>query len=133
MIDLKEKFTGGPRRVISFFFISSVLLIAACGSENGGSEVAALEEKNEETDHDHSGHDHGGHDHHSDEDLIDLSSVTDPPNVSLIATPDNQGGVRLEIELDNFELVPLDAKGENQPREGHLHVELDGKMVAMLS
>lgn len=133
MIDLKEKFTGGPRRVISFFFISSVLLIAACGSENGGPEVAALEEKNEETDHDHSGHDHGGHDHHSDEDLIDLSSVTDPPNVSLIATPDNQGGVRLEIELDNFELVPLDAKGENQPREGHLHVELDGKMVAMLS
>ena len=126
-----------PRRVISLFFISSVLLISSCGSESKSSNNSLLDEKSEKTGHDHGGHDHGGHDHgghdHGDEDVIDLSSVADPPNVSLVAVPDSQGGVRLAIELENFELVPLDAKGENQPREGHLHVELDGKMVAMLS
>ena len=130
---MKNRIIEFPRRVISLFFISSVLLLSACGSGNNSSNNSLLDEKNEKTDHDHAGHNHGGHDHHSDEDVIDLSSVTDPPNVSLVAIPDSQGGVRLEIELENFELVPLDAKDGNQPREGHLHVELDGKMVAMLS
>ncbi len=122
-----------PRRVILLFFISSVLLTPACGSENNSSNGALLEAKNEKTDHDHSEHNHGGHDHHSDEDVIDLSSITDPPNVSVVAIPDDQGGVRIEIELENFELVPLETKSGNQPRQGHLHVELDGATVAMIS
>ena len=127
---MKKRIIEFPRRVISLFFILSVLLISACGSENQIANDSLLDEK---TDHDHTGHNHGGHDHHGGEDFIDLSSITDPPNVSIVAIPDSQGGVRLEIELENFELVPLDAPKGNQPREGHLHVKLDGKMVAMLS
>gem|GEM_PF-2949171 len=127
---MKKRIIEFPRRVISLFFILSVLLISACGSESQRANDSQLEEK---TDHDHTGHNHGGHDHHSGDDFIDLSSITDPPNVSIVAIPDSQGGVRLEIELENFELVPLDAPKGNQPREGHLHVKLDGKMVAMLS
>jgi hypothetical protein len=66
-------------------------------------------------------------------DVIDLSSVTDPPAVSVTAIPDSEGGVMLAIELENFELVPLETKNENQPQQGHLHVELDGMTVVMLS
>ena len=130
---MKNRIIDFSRPGILLFFISSVLLTLACGSENNSSNNTLLEEKNEKEKHDHAGHNHDGHDHYSDEDVIDLSSIKDPPNISLVATPDNKGGVTLDIELENFELVPLDAKGENQPREGHLHVELDGVMVTMLS
>ena len=130
---MKNRIIDFSRPGILLFFISSVLLTLACGSENNSSNNTLLEEKNEKEKHDHAGHNHDGHDHYSDEDVIDLSSVKDPPNISLVAIPDNKGGVTLDIELENFELVPLDAKGENQPREGHLHVELDGVMVTMLS
>ncbi|MFL3011526.1 MAG: hypothetical protein ACJZ1Z_00970, partial [Acidimicrobiales bacterium] len=80
-----------------------------------------------EHEHEHE-HEHGGV-----VDVIDLSSVADPPAVSVAATLEGEGGVMLEIELENFELVPLETKSGNQPRQGHLHVELDGATVAMIS
>lgn len=85
---MKKRIIEFPRRVISLFFILSVLLISACGSESQRANDSQLEEK---TDHDHAGHNHGGHDHHSGDDFIDLSSITDPPNVSIVAIPDSQG------------------------------------------
>ena len=70
---MKKRIIEFPRRVISLFFILSVLLISACGSESQRANDSPLEEK---TDHDHTGHNHGGHDHHSGDDFIDLSSIT---------------------------------------------------------
>ncbi len=71
-------------KVILFFLLGFSLL--ACGNENvvvetslTSSTVLSVEHDHET--HDHGGHDHGGHDHHSDEDLIDLSSVANPPNI----------------------------------------------------
>ena len=118
--------------------ISFLLLFSACGSENTSAEETLSKDMETKTGHDHGGHDHGGHDHgghahHSEEDLIDLSSVANPPNISVVATPDNRGGVNIEIDLENFDLVPLETKGDNQPRKGHLHLEVDGKMMAMFS
>ena len=76
MIDVKNRIIKFPRRVISLFFISSVLLIPSCGSENKSSNIALLEEENEKTSRDHAGHNHGGHDHHGLEDAIDLDPIT---------------------------------------------------------
>ena len=117
-------------------FVPFILFLVSCGSENSvsaGSDSMTTSVATDHGEHDHGEHGSGGDGHHSDEDVIDLSSIKNPPNISLVAIPDDKGGVTLDIELENFELVPLDAKGENQPREGHLHVELDGRMVAMLS
>ena len=77
MIDVKNRIIKFPQRVISLFFISSVLLIPSCGNENKISNISLLEEENEKT-----SHDHAGHNHHGLEDAIDLDPITDPPNVS---------------------------------------------------
>ena len=113
----------------NFLLVLTFFYVAACGDEgntvkknHSTTTVASVEHE-----HEHE-HEHGGV-----VDVIDLSSVADPPAVSVAATLEGEGGVMLEIELENFELVPLETKSGNQPRQGHLHVELDGATVAMIS
>jgi len=109
--------------------VLALFYIVACGDEentvkknHSTTTVASVEHE-----HEHE------HEHSDVVDVIDLSSVADPPAVSVAATPDGEGGVMLVVELENFELVPLETKSGNQPRQGHLHVELDGATVAMIS
>ena len=111
----------------SFLLVLTFFYVAACGDEDSTvkknhstTTVASVEHEHE-------------HEHGDVVDVIDLSSVADPPAVSVAATLDGEGGAMLAIELENFELVPLETKSGNQPRQGHLHIELDGSTVAMIS
>ncbi len=113
----------------SFLLVLTFFYVAACGDEDSTvkknhstTTVASVEHE-----HEHE------HEHGDVVDVIDLSSVADPPAVSVAATLDGEGGAMLAIELENFELVPLETKSGNQPRQGHLHIELDGSTVAMIS
>ena len=115
-----------------FFCLLAFFYVVACGDadnthkkSHSTTTVATMEHSEHEHEHEHEHGDAG--------DVIDLSSVADPPAVSVVATPDGEGGLVLAIELENFELVPLDTNTGNQPRQGHLHVELDGMTVAMIS
>ena len=123
MIDVKNRIIKFPRRVISLFFISSVLLIPSCGSENKSSNISLLEEENEKTSHDHAGHNHGGHDHHGLEDAIDLDPITDPPNVSfeveVLEGKVKDGFSRFKLSKgDVVEITVFSDKND----EVHLHV-----------
>ena len=109
----------------SKFFLCVLVFfsVVACGNEGDTSEKSNLTTTVSSMKHEHK----------DATDVIDLSSVTDPPAVSVTAIPDSEGGVMLAIELENFELVSLETNNGNQPRQGHLHVELDGMTVVMLS
>jgi len=75
----------------------------------------------EENSHDH---DHG--------EMVDVSGVANPPEVSVTATPDGTGGATLDIATSNFTLVPANPPSDHQPGEGHLHIYVDGVSIAMV-
>ena len=113
------------------FLYFLAFFIVACGGESSAEEKIHSAETVADMKHEHE-HEHE-HEHGDIGDVIDLSSVEDPPVISFEATPDAEGGAMLAIELENFELVPIETKSGNQPRQGHLHVDLDGETVAMIS
>ena len=132
------------KKHLTTFCISFILLIvSSCGNNNIDQELSEVighnqtEMDNISHEHIHEGHDDAESDYfshaHKDEEVIDLTGLSDLPEVSVVATPNEVGGVILDFELENFELVSLNSKKENQLGRGHLHLELDGKTLAMLT
>ena len=76
------------------------------------------------------GHNDGGHSHDG---MVDLSGLPNPPNLTIVATPDGPGTVALEITVDGLELVPVDPPQEHHAGQGHAHVTVDGASVAMVA
>ena len=73
-------------------------------------------------------HGDGSHDHSA---LIDLSGLTEAPTVLVTAVADGAGGAILEFAVTGLELVPVDPPAGHRPGQGHLHVAVDGNVVAM--
>jgi len=108
------------RATVALVFIILVAATVACGDgavpDEGG--------------HASAGHNDGGHSHDG---MVDLSGLPDPPNLTIVATPDGPGAVALEITVDGLELVPVDPPQEHQVGQGHAHVTVDGTSVAMVA
>ena len=125
---MKNRIVEFPRRVILLFFISSVLLIPACGSQNDSLNDALSEDLGEKIDHDHGGddhggHDHGGHDHHSSEDSNDLISHSETPDASFeveILEGKVKGGLP-RFEVSKGDVVEITVYSDKND-EVHLHV-----------
>jgi len=75
--------------------------------------------------HDHDHHDHGA------ASAIHLDELVDPPTIEATAEPDGAGGILVAIDLSGIQLVDATEPLDHRPGEGHLHVLLDGKTVAM--
>ncbi len=73
----------------------------------------------------HAGHEHGR--------PIDLTGVSPRPGVSLVAEADGSGGILLDIDVSGLELVPADPPADHRPGQGHVHVAVDGRSVAMIA
>ena len=106
---------------------------ASCGTDEGVSietttTVMAYEHGEDKGPMGEEAHGDGSHDHGA---LIDLSSLTEAPTVSVTAVPDGTGGVILEFAVTGLELVPADPPAGHRPGQGHLHVAVDGNVVAM--
>ena len=125
---MKNRIVEFPRLIILLFFISSVLLIPACGSQNDSLNDVLSEDLGEKIDHDHGGddhggHDHGGHDHHSSEDSNDLSSHSETPDVSFeveILEGKVKGGLT-RFEVSKGDVVEITVYSDKND-EVHLHV-----------
>ncbi len=108
------------RATVTLVFMIMAATTVACGDgavpDEGGHALA---------DHNDGGHSHDG--------MVDLSGLPDPPNLTIVATPDEPGAVALEITVDGLELVPVDPPQEHQVGQGHAHVTVDGSSVAMVA
>ena len=108
------------RATVALVFMISVAATVACG------DGAVLEEGG----HASAGHNDGGHSHDG---MVDLSGLPNPPNLTIVATPDGPGAVALEITVDGLELVPIDPPQDHHAGQGHAHVTVDGSSVAMVA
>ena len=108
------------RAAVTLVFMIMAATPVACGDgaapEAGGHASA---------DHHDGGHSHDG--------MVDLSGLPNPPNLTIIATPDGPGAVVLEITVDGLELVSVDTPKEHHAGQGHAHVTVDGTSVAMVA
>ncbi len=106
---------------------------ASCGTDEDVSTettttVMAYEHGEDKGSMDEEAHGDGSHDHGA---LIDLSSLAEVPTVSVTAVADGAGGAILKFAVTGLELVPADPPGDHRPGQGHLHVAVDGNVVAM--
>ena len=96
------------------------LLATACGGEGEGSDQT----------HGHGSQGGGSHEH-GDLPGIALDDLAEPPSVRVNVEPDDRGGATVEVMVHGIDLVVPDPPVDHQPGEGHLHISVDGSVVAM--
>lgn len=101
----------------------------ACSTATPGGSTAATTTVSVSTTAGHS-HEHDHHDHGA-ASPIHLDELVDPPTIEATAEPDGAGGILVAIDLSGIQLVDATEPLDHRPGEGHLHVLLDGKTVAM--
>lgn len=106
----------------SFIFISVIVFLTACQSNE--KETSQAKPAKTEPSHDHSQHNHGNTEARS------FGKNTPIPSVQLSIKKDTMGGWNIHIETDNFRFAPENVNTDNVPNEGHAHIYVDGFKMA---
>ncbi len=106
------------RGPFSASLLSLILVLAACGADDGESTSEAAEDSANEED----GHSHG----HS----IEVPEGMTVPTISIEVVADPMSGQNLFVKLADFDVSPETASTDPVDGQGHLHLYVDGERTA---
>ena len=71
-------------------------------------------------------------DHQHEHKMLDVSEVTNRPEVKISIGPDRMKGWNLQIDTTNFAFTPENLNQDSNPNEGHAHIYINGKKAGRI-